>query len=77
MFHLKQLIPIFNEQEITWLETLLAVLQIKRVVKGQMLYQEGQVFNEVYITLSGLYRSFYLFDAQEINLRFLAGHSLS
>jgi CRP-like cAMP-binding protein len=76
MFHLKQLIPIFNEQEITWLETLLAVLQIKRVVKGQMLYQEGQAFNEVYITLSGLYRSFYLFDAQEINLRFLAGHSL-
>lgn len=76
MFKMNQLIPIFNEQEIAWLQTQLSALAIKNVIKGQMLYQEGLAFDAVYITLSGLYRSFYLFDAQEINLRFLAGHSL-
>jgi CRP-like cAMP-binding protein len=76
MLAINQLIPIFNEQEAAWLQAVLLALPVKNVVKGQILYQEGQPFDVVYISLSGLYRTFYLFDAQEINLRLLAGHSL-
>ena len=69
-------LPHLNHQESTWINQQLKALPVKTIDKGQRLYNEGQFFDTVYITLSGLYRSFYLFDDQEVNLRFLAGYSL-
>lgn len=69
-------LPSLNNTESNWINQQLRSLPTKNIEKGQRLYTEGQLFDTVYITLSGLYRSFYIFDDQEVNLRFLAGHSL-
>lgn len=69
-------LPSLNQEASHWINQQLQSLPIKSIEKGQRLFTEGQLFDTVYITLSGLYRSFYIFDDQEVNLRFLAGHSL-
>lgn len=69
-------LPSLNNAESAWITQKLRVLPIKNIETGQRLYTEGQLFDTVYITLSGLYRSFYIFENQEVNLRFLAGYSL-
>ncbi|PTQ91171.1 CRP-like cAMP-binding protein [Agitococcus lubricus] len=69
-------LPSLQDHESAWITQKLQSLPLKSVDKGQRLYTEGQYFDTVYITLSGLYRSYYIFENQEVNLRFLAGHSL-
>ncbi len=69
-------LPSLNNEASTWINQQLRALPTKNIEKGQRLYTEGQHFDTVYITLSGLYRSFYIFENQEVNLRFLAGYSL-
>ena len=71
-----QFLPFLHDAESAWINQQLKSLPIKNIEKGQRLYTEGQLFDTVYITLSGLYRSFYIFENQEVNLRFLAGYSL-
>lgn len=72
----QRFLPSLNNEASSWINQQLQSLPIKNVEKGQRLFTEGQLFDTVYITLSGLYRSFYIFENQEVNLRFLAGYSL-
>ena len=72
----QRFLPSLNNEASSWINQQLQSLPIKNVEKGQRLFTEGQLFDTVYITLSGLYRSFYIFENQEVNLRFLAGSSL-
>lgn len=73
----QRFLPSLNSEASSWINQQLQSLPIKNVEKGQRLFTEGQFFDTVYITLSGLYRSFYIFENQEVNLRFLASYSLS
>lgn len=76
LIHHNALLPLASHQESTWISQKIQSLPMRSIEKGQRLYTEGQLFDTVYITLSGLYRSFYIFENQEVNLRFLAGYSL-
>lgn len=47
-------LPSLNNAESSWINQQLRSLPIKNIEKGQRLYTEGQHFDTVYITLSGL-----------------------
>ncbi|HNI62431.1 MAG TPA: hypothetical protein PLF28_03090 [Agitococcus sp.] len=47
-------LPSLNNEASTWINQQLRALPTKNIEKGQRLYTEGQHFDTVYITLSGL-----------------------